>query len=71
MGQHLLHGVDPHGTTVVRSSGGDRTDAGDMVEIPNLTGHRGLQQTTCPGDRIYNRLPEIRTAAAELVPVFD
>jgi hypothetical protein len=65
-----LHGVDPLGHTLVRSSGGDFAEPGDMVDVRNISGHRDNQQTSCPGTQIYDRLDEIRTSAAELVPVF-
>lgn len=64
------HGVDPLGTTIVRSNGGSYADRGEMVEVQNLSGHRDNQQTSCPGSKLYGRLDEIRANAAELVPVF-
>ena len=63
-------GVDPLGTTLARSSGGDRVPAGTFAEVPAVAGHRHHQQTACPGDRLNARIPEIRSTAAELVPVF-
>ena len=65
-----LHGVDPLGSTVVRSSGGDQSEPGEMVPVANVSGHRDLQHTTCPGDALEGRLDDIRADAAELVPVF-
>ena len=65
-----LHGVDPLGRTLVRSAGGDYADHGEMVDLRNISGHRDNQQTSCPGDRLYDRVEEVRTRAAELVPVF-
>ena len=63
-------GVDPLGTTLARSSGGTRVPAGTFAEVPAVAGHRHHQQTACPGDRLDARVPEIRSTAAELVPVF-
>jgi N-acetylmuramoyl-L-alanine amidase/S-layer homology domain len=65
-----LHGVDPLGRTLVRSAGGDYAEHGEMVDLANLSGHRDNQQTSCPGDQLYARIEEVRTRAAELVPVF-
>jgi len=65
-----LFGVDPLGTSFVRSAGGDYADPGEMVLLHNVSGHRDNQQTACPGSMLYGRIPEIRTGAAELVPVF-
>ena len=65
-----LFGVDPLGTSFVRSAGGDYADPGEMVLLHNLSGHRDNQQTACPGNILYGRIPEVRTGAAELVPVF-
>lgn len=65
-----LHGVDPLGRSLVRSSGGDLAESGDMVDLRNISGHRDNQFTSCPGTALYDRLDEIRDAAAELVPVF-
>ena len=65
-----LHGVDPLGTNVVRSTGGDYDEPGDLVEVFNIAGHRDHQITGCPGNALYSRVAEIRNAAAELVPVY-
>ena len=65
-----VHGVDPLGSTVVRASGGDYAEPGDRIEVRNISGHKDNQITSCPGSHMYDRLPEIRAAAAELVPVF-
>ncbi len=65
-----LFGVDPLGTSFVRSAGGDYAEPGEMVLLHNVSGHRDNQQTACPGNVLYGRIPEVRTGAAELVPVF-
>ncbi|MEM8705320.1 MAG: S-layer homology domain-containing protein [Actinomycetota bacterium] len=65
-----LHGVDPWGSTSVRSGGGDFAEPGEMVTVRNVSGHLDNQITSCPGTALYERLDEIRTTAAELVPVF-
>jgi len=65
-----IHGVDPLGSNLVRSTGGDYADTGDLVPVLNIAGHRDHQITACPGNQLYSRLGEIRIAAAELVPVY-
>ena len=65
-----LHGVDPLGHTLVRSTGGDYAEPGGMVDVRNVSGHLDNQATSCPGARLYDRLDEVRDAAAGLVPVF-
>jgi hypothetical protein len=65
-----LHGVDPLGSTIVRSTGGDYAEVGELVEVLNIAGHRDHQITGCPGNRLYERLAEVRGSAAELVPVY-
>ena len=48
------HGIDPHGTApFTAKDGSPRT-------FPNISGHRDVGQTGCPGSRLYERLPEIR-----------
>jgi hypothetical protein len=58
------HGIDPHGSDVYTRSDGSQ------VAFPNLAGHRDIGQTACPGDRLYERLPEVRDrVAAAMQPV--
>ncbi|MGH9039304.1 MAG: peptidoglycan recognition protein family protein [Acidimicrobiia bacterium] len=52
------HGIDPHGADAYT-----RTN-GSQVAFPNLSGHRDVGQTACPGDRLHERLPEIRDRVA-------
>lgn len=52
------HGIDPHGADAYTRSDGSQ------VAFPNLSGHRDVGQTACPGDRLYERLPEIRDRVA-------
>ena len=55
------HGIDPHGAApYTRSDGSQAT-------FPNLAGHRDVGQTACPGDRLYERLPEVRDRVAAAV----
>ncbi len=34
-------------------------------DVPNLAGHRDLLVTECPGDQVYQLLPDVRAAVAE------
>ncbi|HEY3240228.1 MAG TPA: peptidoglycan recognition family protein, partial [Acidimicrobiia bacterium] len=52
------HGIDPHGADAYTRSDGSQ------VAFPNLAGHRDVGQTACPGDRLYERLPEVRDRVA-------
>lgn len=62
-----LHGIDPHGTTWLKS----RTKATSLlrypdetwVEVPTIIGHRDLGYTSCPGSHTYSRLGSVRSAA--------
>ncbi|MEM9466032.1 MAG: S-layer homology domain-containing protein [Actinomycetota bacterium] len=65
-----LHGVDPLGSVVVRSNGNEFTDFGERVAVETISGHRDNQATSCPGSALYERIGEVRIAAAELVPLF-
>src|SRR4051794_23293561 len=61
-----LHGVPVTGTVTVASLGGEtnRYRAGTPVLLNRISGHRDGDQTTCPGDRLYAQLPELRQRAA-------
>jgi hypothetical protein len=61
--------IDPLGSTVLVSRGGDIHPPGEQVPMANISGHRDLGQTGCPGQLLYARLPEIRQRVAELMPV--
>lgn len=57
------HGVDPSGTSQMTSGGSDKWPAGAVVSLNNVAGHRDAQATACPGQLLYDKLPQIRTAA--------
>jgi hypothetical protein len=61
-----LHGVDPHGTVVVRSGGGplNRYRAGTNVRLNTVSGHRDGDATSCPGDGLYSQLSRLRSIVA-------
>jgi hypothetical protein len=48
------------GKVWVRSTGSDNYDDGEMVRLPAIDGHRDTNDTACPGQKLYDRLPGIR-----------
>ncbi|MGW0500459.1 N-acetylmuramoyl-L-alanine amidase [Streptomyces sp. NPDC003007] len=60
-----LYGHDPAGT-VVLTSGADngKYKLGQKVRFSRISGHRDGYPTACPGQYLYDDLPEIRTLAA-------
>ena len=54
------HGRDAQDRVTVTSSGSDDYADGERVKLPVIDGHRDTNQTACPGDRLYGKLPEIR-----------
>ena len=55
------HDIDPHGAAPFTAKDGSRRT------FPNISGHRDVGETGCPGGRLYERLPEIRQRVAEAV----
>ncbi|MGH9000010.1 MAG: N-acetylmuramoyl-L-alanine amidase [Acidimicrobiia bacterium] len=51
--------INPEGSDPYTGAGG-RTST-----FPNISGHRDLGSTSCPGDRLYGRLPELRRKVAD------
>lgn len=63
-----LHGVPAIGRTQVTSAGGSSTGygAGTRVTVNRISGHRDVDQTACPGNALYARLPALRRTVARL-----
>jgi hypothetical protein len=65
-----LHGVPALGRVpvVVAADGANYTPfaPGTQVSLPRIAGHRDGDQTSCPGDALYGRLPAIRPRVAQL-----
>lgn len=61
------YGRDPGGSAVVFSHGSDRHAYGERVRLPVVDGHRDTNETACPGQRLYDRLPGVRRRAAERI----
>lgn len=59
-----LHGSDPASQSAIESKGSTRYPAGTVVTLPNVSGHRDVSQTSCPGNRVYERIGQIRADAA-------
>jgi hypothetical protein len=57
------HHRDATGRVAVRSQGSDRYRSGKRVRLYVVDGHRDTNQTACPGERLYERLPGIRRRA--------
>lgn len=51
-----MHGVDPLGKANL-----------DGTVVNTISGHRDTYATACPGERLYAKLPQIRTATAALM----
>ncbi|MGC5344065.1 peptidoglycan recognition protein family protein [Streptomyces sp. DT24] len=63
----LRPGADPGGKVrLVSSSDESKYDKGRAVELHVISGHRDSYQTVCPGDALYDRLPEVRQMVARL-----
>ena len=61
--------ADPTGRTSLVSAGGPDTayPAGTVVPLRVVSGHRDADQTSCPGQALYNLLPGIASAARTLL----
>jgi uncharacterized protein with LGFP repeats len=57
------HDRDAAGRVRVTSTGSDLYREGQRVRLPVIDGHRDTNQTACPGQRLYDRLPAIRRRA--------
>ena len=62
------------GTEVVTIGADDSLDEArrtmerhQVRRLPVIDGHRDTNQTACPGERLYDRLPAVRRRAAALV----
>ncbi|MEZ5093797.1 peptidoglycan recognition protein [Nocardioides sp.] len=64
-------GLDPQGKIWVTSKGSDLFAKGERVKLPVIDGHRDTNQTACPGQLLYDLLPDIRKRAAHRVDRFS
>ncbi|MFV0460115.1 MAG: N-acetylmuramoyl-L-alanine amidase [Actinomycetales bacterium] len=58
--------INPFGASYLTSSGGGtaRWPAGDTRAFANLIGHRDTGLTSCPGDRLYSLLGQLKASVA-------
>src|SRR5215207_879627 len=56
------NGIDPLGSSLYVNP-----VSGTEKVFANIAGHRDVNSTECPGDRLYAVLPSIRSAAAQLI----
>ncbi|MGI8683921.1 MAG: N-acetylmuramoyl-L-alanine amidase [Acidimicrobiales bacterium] len=52
--------IDPQGATPFKSA-----DGGAVRTFPNISGHRDVRATDCPGDQLYAALPGLRQRVAD------
>ncbi|MFF3557853.1 peptidoglycan recognition protein [Streptomyces tsukubensis] len=60
-----LFQANPRGKVTLTSGGSGKYKKGRKVSFNVISGHRDGVSTDCPGTRLYNRLPAIRTASAD------
>ena len=53
--------TSPGATTTFVSRGSNKFKAGTTVTTPIIAGHRDMTYTTCPGERFYPLLPDLRS----------
>jgi N-acetylmuramoyl-L-alanine amidase len=68
-----LHGTATSGSVVLTSTGGssNKYPAGSQVRVPKVAGHRDTGATECPGDALYDQLPELRRRAGSVPAAAD
>ncbi|MGH3348471.1 MAG: peptidoglycan recognition protein family protein, partial [Nocardioides sp.] len=59
------------GKVSVRSSGSDKYADGERVRLPAIDGHRDTNDTACPGQKLYDRLPGIRRRTQARMDAFS
>ncbi len=59
-----IYGVNPKGTTYLKSAGGNLYRKGKNVRLNAISGHRDGFATDCPGRQLYSKLGTARTSAA-------
>ncbi|MEU3601662.1 N-acetylmuramoyl-L-alanine amidase [Streptomyces sp. NPDC006798] len=59
-----LFNANPKGKVTLTSGGSGKYKKGRKVSFHVISGHRDGVSTDCPGTRLYNRLPTIRTTSA-------
>ncbi|WP_410539723.1 peptidoglycan recognition protein [Streptomyces sp. KL2] len=63
----LRPGADPQGRVrLVSTNDESRYDKGESATFDVISGHRDSHRTDCPGQALYDRLPEIRAETTRL-----
>lgn len=57
----------PRGSVQVRSDGSDKFRANEIVQLRVIDGHRDTNDTACPGQHLYEALPQIRRRAKAII----
>ncbi|WP_327153380.1 FG-GAP-like repeat-containing protein [Streptomyces tubercidicus] len=63
------YGLDPKGKATLTSGGGggNRYPKGRKVSLDVISGHRDVFNTLCPGEHLYDKLPDLRKRVAQLM----
>lgn len=59
-----VHHIDPAAPAQITCGSSEKYDAGQVVTLPAIAGHRDANYTDCPGNTFYALLPSIRTKVA-------
>ncbi|HEV7887318.1 MAG TPA: N-acetylmuramoyl-L-alanine amidase [Acidimicrobiales bacterium] len=59
--------ADRHDIDVAGSSSPTKADGTVLTNLPNISGHRDTKSTSCPGDVLWGRLPNIRQQVQHIV----
>lgn len=60
-------GLDAMGRALVTSGGNPRFPTGTIVDLPVIGGHRDTSYSSCPGESVYQRLPQMRVDVANRI----
>ena len=61
-----VHHVDVLGRNTYTSFGSSKYASGRKVTLNNMSAHKDVSATACPGTRVYEQLPALRTTVAQL-----
>jgi hypothetical protein len=62
-----INGINPRGWVTVTSNGSTKYAEGTRVTLPTISGHLDSSLTGCPGDYVYDLLPQIRANVASRI----
>ncbi|MHB8512326.1 MAG: peptidoglycan recognition protein family protein [Actinomycetota bacterium] len=58
-----VHHIPPSGLVKMTSAGSHKLNAGQQVWLNRVSGHRDVESTDCPGNRLYGMLGPVRVKA--------